>query len=103
MNKKLWAKLFFSIAVIFAAFVIIISVANSSLLTSYFTLKEKALLIETSKEMASLDIGNKDEITSKMSEINNKYNFDIEIYEKKRKNHLYHHRHADDGLYPLGL
>ncbi len=81
MKKKLWVKLFISVAVIFAAFVVIIAIANSALLSHYFTLKEEQLLILASKEMADTDISDKESVTARMTEINKEYNFDIEIYE----------------------
>lgn len=82
MNKKLWIRLFINVAVIFAVFVIILAIANSALLTGYFTAKEERLLIENSAALASVDINDTNEVTDKINEISDKYNFDIEIYEK---------------------
>lgn len=82
MNKKLWIKLFLSIAVIFAAFVIVIAIANSALLTGYFRIKEERLLIENSKQLTDLDLSRTEEVRNRITEISDKYNFDIEIYEK---------------------
>ncbi len=85
MSKKLWIKLFISVAAIFAVFVIILSVANSSLLTGYFTLKQEQLLIENSKALSGVDIDDTDAVTDKINELCDKHNFDIEIYEKGGK------------------
>ena len=82
MNKKLWIKLFFNIAVIFAAFVTVIAIANSALLTGYFRLKEEKLLLDSSKQLATLDLNDAEKVRNSISEISEKYNFDIEIYEK---------------------
>ncbi len=82
MKKKLWIKLFLSIAVIFAAFVIVIAIANSALLTGYFQIKEERLLIENSKQLTDLDLSRTEEVRNRITEISDKYNFDIEIYEK---------------------
>ncbi len=82
MKKRLWVRLFISIAAVFAVFVAIIALANSSLLSYYFIFKEERLLLESSKELSDINLENTDEIQEKMSEIGEKYNFDIEIYEK---------------------
>ena len=85
MNKKLWMKLFIRVTVIFAVFVIILSVANTSLLTIYFTFKQERLLIENSKVLVGLDIEDTDAVTDKINELYDKHNFDIEIYESGGK------------------
>ena len=85
LNKKLWIKLFVNITVIFAVFVIILAVANSTLLESYYISKEKRLLIEKSATLSSLDVDDSNDVKNKISEISDKYNFDIEIYEKNGK------------------
>ncbi len=85
MKKKLWIKLFISIAAIFAIFVTVIAIANSALLTGYFTLKEERLLIDGVKELSVIDLSKTEEITETMREISDKYNFDVEIYEKNGK------------------
>lgn len=82
MNKKLWIKLFMSIAVIFAAFVIVIGIANSALLTGYFRIKEERLLVENLNQLSDLNLNESEEVKTKITEISEKYNFDIEIYEK---------------------
>ena len=85
MNKKLWIKLFINIAIIFAVFVIILGVANSTLLTGYFTFKQEHLLIENSKVLSSVDIHDINEVTDTITEICDKHNFDVEIYESNGK------------------
>lgn len=81
MTRKLWIKLFLSIAVIFVAFVVIISIANSALLTEFFKFKEERILLENSRKLSDLDVSNPDSVTARIAEIRDKYNFDIEIYE----------------------
>ncbi len=85
MNKKLWIKLFINVTVIFAVFVIILGIANSALLTGYYTYKQEHLLIENSKTLANLDIQDTSAVTDKITDICDKHNFDIEIYEKDGK------------------
>ena len=82
MTKKLWIKLFLGIAAIFVAFVVIISIANSALLSEFFKFKEERILLENSRKLSDLDVGNPDAVTARISEVRDKYNFDIEIYEK---------------------
>ncbi len=85
MKKRLWLKLFMNIAVIFAIFVTVIALANSTLISRYFLFKEEKLLAEKSKDLSSLDFSAKDEVLNKINELADKYNFDIEIYEKSGK------------------
>lgn len=85
MKKRLWLKLFINVAVIFAIFVIVIALANSTLLSRYFLIKEEKLLLEKSKELSSVDFGNEDAVLEKINLLADDYNFDIEIYEKNGK------------------
>ena len=85
MKKRLWLKLFINVAVIFAVFVIVIAIANSSLLSKYFLFKEETLLIENCRSLSTLSLDDSDEVTERINELADKYNFDIEIYEKSGK------------------
>ncbi len=81
LTSKLWVKLFINIAAIFAVFVIIIALANSALLTGYFTLKEERILVDKSALLTKVNLSDSDEVTDKINEITDKYNFDVEIYQ----------------------
>ncbi len=81
MKSKLWINLFIKIAAIFAVFVAVIILANSTLLTAYFTHKEKNLLIEHSASLAALDPTDTDAVSQKIEALVDSYNFDVEIYQ----------------------
>ncbi len=80
LKSQLWFNLFIRIAVIFAAFVLILSLANVTLLVNFFVFKEKAALKEQLEIVEQLDFNNESEVLSTLSEINELYNFDVEIY-----------------------
>lgn len=85
LKNKLWFNIFIRIAAIFAAFVLILTVANITLLTEFFSLKEKNSLIEQTQHLSKLDINNKSEIVKRLTHINREYNFDVEIYDSTGK------------------
>ncbi len=85
MKKKLWIRLFISITAVFALFVAVIALANSSLLSVYFTAKEERLLLSCGDELEKIGLSDSEALQARMSEIADKYNFDIEIYETSGK------------------
>lgn len=80
LKTKLWFNIFIRIAVIFLALVLIIAVSNVTLLVKFFSFKEKKALKEQTVNVAGLDFTDTDAVVNALSEINEKYNFDIEIY-----------------------
>ena len=85
MKTKLWINLFIKIAVIFAAFVLLLGVANSALLVNYFTFKQEKLLIEKSKTIAALDYENSATLDDTVWSMHEDNNFDVEIYYENGK------------------
>lgn len=85
MKTKLWINLFIKIAVIFAAFVLLLGVANSALLVNYFTFKQEKLLIEKSKTIAALDYENTATLDDTVWSMHEDNNFDVEIYYENGK------------------
>ncbi len=61
-------------------FVFVITVANNTLLTSFFTLKQKKLLISQTERLSKIDINNQVQVSNVLSEISDTYKFDVEIY-----------------------
>ena len=80
LKDRLWFNIFIRIAAIFAVFVLVLCLSNVSFLVSFFSLKEKNLLREQLENVSSLDFDDTDTVITRLSEINEKYNFDIEIY-----------------------
>jgi len=80
LRKKLWFKLFIRIAAIFIVFVTIIAISNVSFLLKFFVMKEKNALCEQIKIVSELDLRNTNKILDTITEISEKHNFDVEIY-----------------------
>ena len=80
MNRKLWINLFIKVAAVFAVFVVVIILANSTLLTAYFTHKEKNLLIEHSASLSALDPNDTENLGEIIEGLVDSYNFDVDIY-----------------------
>ena len=80
LKSKLWFNIFTQVALIFAVFVAVIAVCNVSLLSSFFSAREKGRLKEQTVRVSKLDISNVNEVSELLSEISEKYNFDVEIY-----------------------
>ncbi len=80
MKQKLWINLFIKIAVIFAVFVVLIFIANSSLLMHYFTFKQEGILIDNMHIISRIDPENSAVLDSVVWELKDNNNFDIEIY-----------------------
>ena len=83
MRRKLWINLFIKLAVIFAAFVIILTLANSTLLIKYFTFKQERLLADRSLDIYNMDFSNTDTLDDAVWQLKDKYNIETEIYNNK--------------------
>lgn len=70
------------VGVIFAAFVLVLSVSNVSLLVRFYSLKEKKHLKEQLLVIDKLNINNISDVSSTLSDISDSFNFDVEIYNK---------------------
>ncbi len=80
LKHKLWFNIFIRIAVIFLAFVLVLAVCNMAFLVDFFSNKEKNALKEQLLIVSKLDFSDTSSVLSTLSQINEKYNFDIEIY-----------------------
>ena len=83
LKNKLWFNIFIRIGVIFAVFVLVLSLSNVTFLVRFFGAKEKNALIEQMNIVSELDFSKENEVVKKLSEINDKYNFDVEIYNNR--------------------
>ncbi len=84
-RHKLWFNIFIRIAVIFVAFVLVLTLSNVTFLVEFFTLKEKSALKEQLLVVSSVDLSDPREVIDTLSEINEKHKFDVEIYHKNGK------------------
>ena len=80
MHNKLWFHLFCKIAVIFAVFVLVLSLSDVLLLVRFFTFKEKKALGEQLAVVETLDMEDATAVSGALSKINDQYHFDVEIY-----------------------
>lgn len=80
LKNKLWFNIFIRIAVIFAVFVLILCLSNVGLLVRFFSNKEKVALKEQLIDVSKLDFSDSSAVISALSDINEKYNFDVEVY-----------------------
>lgn len=80
LKSKLWFNIFIRIAVIFAVFLIILTLSNVTFLINFFISKEKTSLKEQLIVVSELDFSDSQQVINTLSEINEKYNFDVEIY-----------------------
>lgn len=80
LRNKLWFNIFIRIAVIFAVFVLVLCVSNVGFLVKFFSYKEKSNLKEQLLVVSKLDFNNSDEVIEVLGQINEKYNFNVEIY-----------------------
>lgn len=83
LRQKLWFNIFVRVAVIFIVFVLILTLSNISFLMNFFVAKEKNSLAEQLLVVSELDLNNTDQILSTLSEINESYNFNVEIYNSR--------------------
>lgn len=81
MKKKIWIRLFIRITAIFAAFVLILTLANSTLLFNYFLMNEKKALVNTAKTIENLDFSDSDAVTSLLTNSEDQINFVVEIFD----------------------
>lgn len=80
LKNKLWFNIFIRIAAVFAVFVLVLCLSNVTLLVKFFSLKEKNSLKEQLGVVCELNFQDSSQVVKTLSEINEKYNFDVEIY-----------------------
>ena len=80
LKNRLWFNIFIRLAAVFAAFVLVLCLSDVALLIRFFSLKEKKALKEQIYTVSRLDLDDASAVIKTLSDINEKYNFDIEIY-----------------------
>lgn len=82
IKNRLWFEIFTRVAITFAVFVIVIAVANSTLLYRFFFSKQTRVLSEQMDIISGLNMSDENEVTEAITEISDRNRFDIEIYSK---------------------
>ena len=80
-SNRLWFNIFLKVGVIFAAFVVVLTAANSTLLTTFFCYKEKHELVRQIKRIEQLDINDDSAVLETLGDISDNKNFEVEIYD----------------------
>ncbi|MEE1239970.1 MAG: histidine kinase dimerization/phospho-acceptor domain-containing protein [Acutalibacteraceae bacterium] len=80
LKNRLWFNIFIRIAAIFAVFVLVLCLSNVTLLVRFFSVKEKRALKEQLSIVSELNFNDSATVVKILSGINEKYNFDVEIY-----------------------
>ncbi len=80
LKNKLWFSIFLRVTAIFAVFVMVLTAANGTLLTTFFSHKQKNLLITQIKRLSDINLNDNYEVSEKLSELSDRYSFDTEIY-----------------------
>ena len=80
LKSKLWFNIFIRIAAVFAVFVLVLCLSNVTLLVKFFIAKEKNALKEQLLAVSELNLNESSQVVKTLSDINEKYNFDVEIY-----------------------
>lgn len=81
LKSKLWFNVFCQVAGIFAVFVIVLMLCNTTMLSKFFCLRQKNSLISQTRRIENIDISNTSEVSEILTDISENYNFDVEIYD----------------------
>lgn len=80
LKSKLWFNIFIRIAAVFSVFVLVLCLSNVTLLVKFFIAKEKKALKEQLLTVSELNLNESSQVVKTLSDINEKHNFDVEIY-----------------------
>ncbi len=85
LKKKLWFRIFIRIGAIFLAFVLLLTVCNTAFLTGYYKVSKEKELKGASHKIKNLDISDTAAVLEVIGDIQDKYSFDVEIYNSSGK------------------
>ena len=80
LKNKLWFSIFLRLTAIFAVFVIILTLANGSLLTIFFAGKQKSILITQIRNLSDVNLSDSFDVSDRLSALSDEYSFDTEIF-----------------------
>ncbi len=81
LTSKLWFNVFIRVALIFAAFVLVLTLCNVAMLSRFFAFRQKSALITQVKRVDRVDIDDVDAVTELLVDIRENHNFNVEIYD----------------------
>lgn len=81
LKNKLWFNIFLKVTAIFAAFVIILMLCNTALLSKFFCLRQKNALISQINRLENIDLSDRSAVSELLTDIVENHNFDVEIYD----------------------
>ena len=82
LKNKFWIRLFLRVGIIFLAFVLLVILCNSLFLKSYYEYVNKEDLKSVASELREIDLSSKREVVKVISDIEEEYGFETEIYLK---------------------
>lgn len=84
-NNKFWFRLFLRVGVIFVAFVVLLTLCNTAFLEKYYEYSHRQDLISASADIKKTDIVNVSLMVDTISDIQDEYGFEVEIYSNDGK------------------
>ena len=82
LKNKFWFQLFLKVGVIFASFVLLLTLCNSVFLKGYYEYINKQDLKSASAEFEGVDLTDKETVVDIINTIEDEYGFETEIYSK---------------------
>lgn len=85
LSSKLWLRLFARMGLIFVVFVLVLTLCNTAFLTGYYEYVKKQELQSAGAGLRGADISNTAETVELISDIQEDYGFEIEVYTESGK------------------
>ena len=82
LKNKFWFQLFLKVGIIFASFVLLLTLCNSVFLKGYYEYINKQDLKSASAEFDGVDLTDKESVVDIINTIEDEYGFETEIYSK---------------------
>ena len=83
LKSKLWFNIFLQVAAIFIVFVMVLMLCNTAMLSQFFGLRQKNILISQINRVEGIDFSDTNEVSETLTSISENYNFDVEIYDSR--------------------
>ncbi len=85
LKNKFWFNLFWKIGIIFVVFVLVLAVCNTAFLSKYYEFEKESELIKAGNLLKTVDLDNSTEAVEQISQVQELYGFDVEIYNSSGK------------------
>lgn len=80
IKNKFWFRLFVRTGIVFVVFLAVLSLANTTLLSKYYIWTQKKVLKDQAETVKAIDISDRNGTINTLTEIQDKYGVEIEIY-----------------------